>query len=342
MGNTRITMKGLAKILGVSTSTVSRALKDHHSIGEETREKIKKTALKLGYIPNSVASNLRRRKTNHIGVIVPRIDRYFHSSSISGIEEVANEAGYYVSIFQTKDSYIKEVESVEILMSNKADGIIACLALETSDIDHYKQLANTKIPLVLFDRVCNDLESNKVLINDYDAAFKACDHLAKIGCKKIAHIAGNLNSSIFKARLEGYKAALIANNLTINEGFIFYGNILSEEEGRHFANELFDMNTKPDGIFCANDITAVSVIQTARERKFSVPQDIAVVGFSNTPISKIIQPSLTTIEDHAFEMGQASARLLIKQIEDNDQNIVSETLIIRNELIIRESTVTAE
>ena len=130
--------------------------------------------------------------------------------------------------------------------------------------------------------------------------------------------------------------------MTINEDFIFYGNILSEEEGRHFANALFDMNTKPDGIFCANDITAVSVIQTARERKFSVPQDIAVVGFSNTPISKIIQPSLTTIEDHAFEMGQASARLLIKQIEDNDQNIVSETLIIRNELIIRESTVTAE
>ncbi len=343
MENKRITITELAKILSVSTSTISRGLKDHHSIGEGTRDKIKKTALELGYIPNSVASNLRRRKTNQIGVIIPRIDRYFHSSSISGIEEVANEAGYYVSIFQTKDSYIKEVESVKILMSNKADGIIACLALETTNIDHYKQLSNLKIPLVLFDRVSNNLESSKVLINDYDAAFKACDHLVKIGCKKIAHIAGNLNSLIFKSRLEGYKAALIKNNLKIDENLIFYGNILSEEEGQQFANELLSMNTKPDGVFCANDLTAISVIQTAKDRKISVPNDIAVVGFSNTPISKIIQPALTTIEDHAFELGQASARLLIKQIENkdqnNDQNIVSETIIIRNELIIRESTV---
>ncbi|MBM1106542.1 LacI family DNA-binding transcriptional regulator [Aurantibacter crassamenti] len=342
MRKNRITMIELAKILNVSTSTISRALKDHHSIGEETREKIKKTALNLGYIPNSVASNLRRRKTNHIGVIVPRIDRYFHSSAISGIEEVANEAGYYVSIFQTKDSYKKEVESVEILMSNKADGIIACLALETSNVNHYRQLANSAIPLVLFDRVRDDLGASKVLINDYDAAFKACDHLAKIGCKKIAHIAGNLNSSIFKARLEGYKAALLENNITIDEDLILYGNILSKEEGHEFANQLLDMKSRPDGVFCANDLSAASFIQTALIRKVLVPSDIAVIGFSNTPISNIINPALTTIDDHAFEMGQASARLLIKQIENNDENIVSETIIIRNELIVRESTVSAK
>lgn len=337
-----MTMTDLAKILGVSPSTISRALKDHPSIGIETREKIKKTASKLGYIPNSAASNLRSRKTNQIGVIIPRIDRYFHSSSISGIEEVAHEAGYYVSIFQTKDSYLKEMESVKILMSNNADGIIACLALETTNTHHYRQLAKAKIPLVLFDRVSDDLESSKVLINDYDAAFKACDHLAQIGCKKIAHIAGNVNSPIFQSRLEGYKAALLKNNLSVEEDLICYGNILSHEEGQGFANRLLDMKIRPDGIFCANDLTAVSVIQTLKKRSVSVPGDIAVVGFSNTPISEIIEPSLTTIDDHAFEMGQASARLLIKQIENKDQNIVSETIIIRNELIIRESTMPSQ
>jgi len=339
MGNKRITIKELAVILDVSASTISRALKNHHSISEGTCEKVHEMASKLGYIPNSVASNLRRRKTNLIGVIIPRINRYFHSSAISGIEEIANKAGYYVSIFQTKDSYTKEVESVKLLLSNNADGVIACLALETKDTDHYKQLISNKIPLVLFDRVCDKLDSSKVLINDFDAAFKACDHLAKIGCKRIAHIAGNLNSLIFKARLAGYKAALIKNNLTVDENLIFYGNILSEKEGLQFANELFEMKIKPDGIFCANDITAISVIQTAKMKNFSIPNDIAVVGFSNTPPSRIIEPSLTTIEDHAFEMGQASARLLINQIENNDKNIVSETIVIRNELVIRESTV---
>ena len=338
MENKRITIKELAELLNVSPSTVSRALKNHHSIGEETCKKVQKMALKLGYFPNSVASNLRRQKTNLIGVIVPRIERHFHSYAISGIEEVANSLGYYVSIFQSNNSYRKEVDSVKMLLSNNADGVIASVALETKDIEHFHQLKKNNIPLVFYDRICNDIESGRVIIDDYEAAYNACEHLISKGCKRIAHIAGNQSTGIYQNRLKGYKAALKKHNLTIDDDLILFGDTLSLEECPPIADNLFHLPHIPDGLFCANDNAAICAIQTAKRLKIHVPDDIAVVGFSNSPASTIISPSLTTVDDHAFEMGQAAARLLIRQIENNDQHVVAETITIRNDLIIREST----
>lgn len=338
MEHKRVTIKKIAEQLQLAPSTVSRALQNHPSIGKETSSKVQRLASKLGYFPNSVASNLRRKKTNLIGVIVPRIDRHFHSKAISGIEEIANKSGYFVAIFQSNDSYKKEVESVNMLLSNRADGVIGCLALETSKYDHYQKFKANNMPLVFFDRVCYEIESSRVLIDDFDAAFKACEHLVSIGCKRIAHIAGNQNSQIFRSRLEGYLASLKKNNITIEEDLICYANKLTSEEGQEHTQKLLSLPQLPDGLFCANDLTAISAIQVAKQSNLSIPDDLAVIGFSNIPASTIIEPSLTTIDDHAFEMGQAAAQLLIRQIEDKDQNIISETITIRNELIIRKST----
>ncbi len=338
MENKRITIKELAELLNVSPSTVSRALKNHYSIGEGTCKKVQKLALKLGYFPNSVASNLRRQKTNLIGVIVPRIERHFHSHAISGIEEVANSLGYYVSIFQSNNSYKKEVDSVRMLLSNNADGVIASLAMGTKDVEHFHQLKKNDIPLVFYDRICREVESGRVIIDDYEAAYKACEHLISIGCKRIAHIAGNQDTGIYQNRLNGYKAALKNNNMAVDDSLIFFGDTLSLKECPQIADSLFKSPQMPDGLFCANDNAAICAIQAAKKLQINVPDDIAVTGFSNTPASTIISPSLTTVDDHAFEMGQAAARLLIRQIENNDQHVVAETITIRNDLIIRDST----
>lgn len=338
MTNKRVTITKLAEQLKVSPSTISRALQNHPSIGKETSKKVQKLAAKLGYFPNSIASNLRRKKTNLIGVIVPRIDRHFHSHSISGIEEVANKSGYYVAIFQSDNSYRKEVENVRMLLSNRADGVIACLALETTDFSHFKKFRENNVPLVFYDRVCYEIESGKVLINDFEAAFKATEHLISAGCKRIGHVAGNQNSAIFRSRLQGYQAALQKHGFPADETLICYGNTLSREEGQELATYLLFSAHPPDGLFCANDNTAVSAIQVAKKANLRVPAELAVVGFSNTPASTIIEPALTTIDDHAFEMGQTAARLLIRQIENHDENIASETIFIRNDLVVREST----
>ena len=295
-------------------------------------------AEKLGYSPNIVASNLRRKKTNLIGVLIPRIDRHFQSYAISGIEEVANKAGYYVTIFQSNNSYQREVDNAGMLLSSRADGVISCLALETNKFDHLVRFKDNQIPLVFFDRVCEEIEAGKVVIDDFGAAFRATEHLISVGCRRIAHVAGSQTVTIFRDRLEGYKEALKKNNRKVEKDLICYTSDLSADNGLLCAKRLLEMEYPPDGLFCANDTTAISAIQYAKKKKIKVPQELAVVGFSNTPVSTIIEPSLTTIDDHAFEMGQATARLLIRQIEDKDQNIASETVVIRSDLLIRESS----
>jgi LacI family transcriptional regulator len=328
----------MAERLNVSPSTISRALQNHPSIGKKMTAEVHKMAKKLGYYPNSVASNLRRNKTNLIGVIIPRIDRHFQSLAIAGIEEVASKAGYYVIIFQSNNSYQREKENARMLLASQADGIIACLAMETNHYEHLAVFKENNIPLIFFDRVCSEIETHKVIIDDFGAAFKATEHLIAVGCKRITHIAGNQHMTIFRDRLKGYQEALIKNNMVVGEELICYTEDLSVAEGEKATAKFLRMRDRPDGIFCANDTSAIAAIQTIKRTGLRVPEDIAVVGFSNTPSSLIIDPALTTIDDHAFEMGQAAARLVIRQIEDPQENIASETVVIRNDLIIRGST----
>lgn len=338
MANSKITIKDLAERMNLSISTISRALRGHHSIGKHTADEVKRVAKELGYFPNSVASNLRSSKTHSIGVIVPRIDIHFHSHAISGIEEVAYRSGYNVTIFQSKDSLEREIAVTEILQARMVEGVIACLGLETTDCSHFAKFNELNVPLVFYDRVSKDVDAGKVIIDDFEAAFKATEHLAKIGCKRIAHIAGNQTTDIFKSRLNGFKAALDKYHLPVDEQLIGYTNELSYEEGVSCAKKFLSLDPLPDGIFCANDNTAISAIQVFKKANLNIPGDIAVVGFSNYPFSRIVDPTLTTIDDRAFEMGQVAAKLLIRRIEDKDNIIASETIVIKTDLIIRDST----
>ena len=338
MKKSRITLKDLAKELNLAPSTISRALGDHPAISEATKTRVKEKAEELAFIPNSIASSFRKKKTRSIGVVVPRIDVHFHSLVISGIEEYAYKKGYNVTIFQSKDSLTREKEITKILQNNMVEGVIACLAIETKRSDHFKNLKKIGIPLVFYDRVPSDFESNKIVINDFGAAFQATEHLINIGCKNIGHIAGPQTTGIFKARLEGYKAALKKNGLPFHSGLIKYANNLSYEEGVSCAKDFLKYKEPLDGIFCANDYTAISVIQVFQKAGYKIPDDLSIIGFSNYPISRIIEPNLTTINDRAFEMGQAAAKLIIRQIEDEEVLIDSETQSIKTELIIRESS----
>ncbi|MGD9557418.1 MAG: LacI family DNA-binding transcriptional regulator [Mangrovibacterium sp.] len=338
MSRSKITIKEMAERLKVSPSTISRALQNHPSIGKKMTAEVHRMAKKLGYYPNSVASNLRRNKTNLIGVIIPRIDRYFQSSAIAGIEEVASKAGYYVIIFQSNNTYEREKENARMLLTSQADGIIACLAMETNNYDHLAVFKAHHIPLVFFDRVCHEIDTHKVIIDDFAASQKATAHLLSTGCRRIAHIAGNQHMSIFRDRLRGYREALKRNQLPDDEELIYLTNDLTREEGEKATLRFLKMADRPDGIFCANDTSAISAIQTIKKAGLRVPEDIALVGFSNTPQSLIIEPALTTIDDHAFEMGQAAARLLIRQIEKPEEDLATETIVIRNDLIVRDST----
>ena len=338
MKTSRVTIKDLAERMNLSVSTISRALHNHPSIGKKTTREVKKMAKELGYFPNSVASNLRKNKTHNIGVIVPRIDIHFHSLAISGMEEVAYKNGYGVTIYQSKDSLEREISITNILQTNLVDGIIACLSLETENCDHFNRFKELNVPLVFYDRVSNDFEASKVIINDFEAAFKATEHLIMNGCRRIAHIAGHKDTHIFKGRMEGYKAALSKHNLPIDEKLIEYTNELSYEEGVKCAKKFLSNKIRPDGIFCANDYTAISSIQVFEKAGLRVPDDVAIVGFSNYPISRIIEPTLTTVDDRAFQMGQTAVKLLIRQIEEKDKNIASETIVLKTDLIVREST----
>lgn len=338
MAGPRITIKDLAEKMNLSVSSISRALHNHPSIGKNTTDEVKKLAKELGYFPNSVASNLRRNKTHTIGVIVPRIDIHFHSHAISGIEDFAYKSGYNVTIFQSKDSLEREIAITEILQSKMVEGVIACLGLETNNCKHFSKFNLIGVPLVFYDRVSKDFDASKVVIDDFEAAFKATEHLISIGCKRISHIAGSQKTDIFKSRLDGYKAALNKHNMPIHENLIQYTSELSYEEGARCAKNFLKLGELPDGMFCANDYTAISAIQVFRKANLNIPRDIAIVGFSNYPISKIIEPTLTTIDDRAFEMGQAAAKMLIRQIEDKDHTIASETIVIKTDLIIRDST----
>ncbi|MDN3593435.1 LacI family DNA-binding transcriptional regulator [Zunongwangia endophytica] len=337
MKRSQITLKDLAKELDLSASTISRALGNHPAISEATTKLVQKKAEELGFTPNSIASSFRKKKTQSIGIIVPRIDIYFHSLVISGIEDYAYKKGYNVSIFQSKDSLKREQEITKILQNKMVEGLIVCLTIETDTYDHFKKFKRLGIPLVFYDRVPKDQDVNSIIINDFEASYKATEHLIEKGCKRIAHIAGNQFTPIFKARYEGYKAALQKHHIKQDPNLIGFTKNLNYEEGVLQAKHFLQQASIPDGIFCANDYTAVSALQVFKKAGIDIPEDTAIIGFSNYPISQVIEPHITTVNDRAFTMGKEAAKLCIRLIED-EQESVKETISIQTELIIREST----
>ncbi len=335
----KITLKKIAKEFDVSISTVSKALKDSHEISEEVKEKIQAFAKYYHYKPNSLALNLRNQKTKTIGIIIPQIVHHFFTKVISGIEKIANEKGYNVMICMSNESYEKEVLNMDMLANGIVDGIIVSVTKETEekgDYSHFKDLIYNGIPLVMFDRVIKEIKCNKVLTNDIDGGYIATKHLINIGCKNIAILTTPDFVTVGNLRKEGYVNALNKHQITIDENLIIKVNEKQDIENQ--IKKLFTLKNSPDGIFAVNEIYAAIAMKVANKKGLKVPDDISVIGFTDGLISQYSSPSLTTVAQHGYHMGQKAIELLLDEINSQITEYQYQTSIIETDLIFREST----
>jgi LacI family transcriptional regulator len=291
----------------------------------------------MGYQSNNFASNLRRQKTNTIGIIVHELKSQFISSVLAGIEKVTAEAGYDLIIGHSSETYKKEASNAHNLFHKRVDGLIASLAFDTKDLDHFTPFVQKKIPIVFFDRVEEVPYGTRVIIDNVKAGFEATAHLIQQGCRRIAHITASLNRNVYAGRLKGYQQALIEHGLSYDPALVLV-NDLSEAAALRSAKEILDMNPRPDGIFITNDFCAAVFQQAIKEAGCRVPEDIAIVGFNNDVIARIIDPKLTTINYPGEEMGERAALSLLDQMAGHASARSTDTIIIRSELIVRDSS----
>ncbi|MFP9118310.1 LacI family DNA-binding transcriptional regulator [Flavobacterium sp. RNTU_13] len=336
-----ITLKEIAELLGIAPTTVSKALKDYPDVSEKTRREVRELAERLGYSPNSFAVNLRTKESKTIGLIIPEVVHHFFSNVITGIIEEAEKSGYLVIILQSGESPEMERKQVDLLLDKRVDGILMALTNDSNDDDHIRKIIKRDMPLVLFDKISKLLPCSKVLINDQKAAMQAVQHLIDIGCKKIAHIRGPLNPQNSIDRFLGYKKALEKNGLTFDPSLVYPCRNVTYEEGRAFAERIHKEHPDVDGIFCITDLVAVGVISYFNEHNIRIPQDVALIGFSNWFISQVITPKLSSIRQPDHEMGVEAARVLLKEINQRKHNIpvVPELIELETGLVIRESTI---
>jgi LacI family transcriptional regulator len=332
-----ITIYDIAQKLDISSTTVSRGLKDNPTINKNTRKKIQDTAKELGYRHNTFASNLRKQNTNTIGVIIHELNSNFITSVLAGIEKVTAEAGYDIIIAHSSESFKKEAANALNLYHKRVDGLIASLAFDTVGLSHYKQFEEKGIPVIFFDRVEENIESTKVIIDNYTSGYNATQHLIEQGCKRIVLVTANLNRNVYAQRHKGYKDALYKNDIPYDKNFVLIKD-LSEQCGEDAAIEILKMKPMPDGAFITNDFTAAVCMKTLKEHGVKIPEDIAIVGFNNDAISKIIEPQMTTINYPGIEIGEIAARNLINHLKGilNIKN--TNTIIVRSDLIIRKSS----
>lgn len=332
-----VTIYDVAKALNLSPSTVSRALKDHPHIRKETKKKIIATAAEMGYRHNKFASSLRQKHTNTIGVVVPRLNSHFMASALAGIEKITSENGYGLIISQSQESWRKEISCVSTLFNSRVDGLIVSLAFETKNMDHFDILFNKDIPVIFFDRVADCHGCINVIIDNYKAGYEATSHLLQQGCKRIVHIGGNMLRNVYSERFRGFKQALYENNVEFDQNLLFITD-MSEQAGIEVAGKLLKLRPRPDGIFTANDTTAVSVIVELEKAGIKIPEEIAVVGFNNEPISQVVKPNLTTVDYPAREIGEIAATSLIGQLKNSQSSNLS-TIVLKHSLIIRDSSI---
>lgn len=332
-----VTIYDIAKALNISASTVSRGLNNHKSISKDTRKRILKAASEMEYQHNIFASNLRKRRTNTIGVVIPRFNSYFMSAVIAGMEKEANQAGYNLIVSQSQESVIKEITNISTMYNSRVDGLLVSLAYDTDNPDHFDVFFKKAIPVIFFDRVFKQPDYTNIIINNYQAGYDATSHLIKQGCRRILHLGGNLICSVYDDRYNGYKQALDDNGIPYDKNLVVI-NLLNEQAGVDTANKILSMKVLPDGIFASNDISAVAVMCKLKNAGIRIPDDIAVVGFNNNPVSTVIDPNLSTIDYPGQEMGKVSASTLIKQL-NNPHKEYSNTIVLRHKLIIRESSV---
>ncbi len=337
MSSGLVTIKDIARELKISPSTVSRALKNHPDISEETKVAVNELAKKLNYQPNAVALSLKQRRSNTIGVIIPEIVHYFFSSVISGIEDVAYDAGFNVIICQSNEKYDREVVNTRTLLANRVDGILVSISKETRNYDHFRKIKENEVPLVFYDRIVPGFEADQVIVDDLEAAYRATRHMIEGGCRKIAHFAGPQNLLIGQLRKEGYLKALREAGLETKKEWIIEAD--NFEKARLAVLNILDEKSDIDGIFAVNDTTAIGAMHTLQKKGVRVPEQVAIVGFSDGRLSGITDPALTSVDQHGYEMGTVATEILLKRIMSSNKNYPFETRILNADLIVRGSSI---
>ncbi len=332
----QVTIRDIALKLNISTSTVSRALRGVAEINQQTKEAVLETARSMNYQPNMIAQSLRSSHTHTIGVVVPEIAIHFFASVISGIQDKASEYGYQVMICQSNENYQTEAANFKALVSSQVDGLLVCLTRETTDYSYLLQLHEQGIPIVLFDRVCDQLQVSKVIVDDHDGAFQAVAHLFANGCRRIAHLAGPKTLNISRQRLQGYLDALEVFNLDRHDELISYC-VAMKDSAEAATNKLLDLENPPDAIFAINDPVAIVAAEVLEKRGVRIPRDIALVGFTDEPIGQHMKPSLTTVAQPSYEIGRVAMELFLEQI-NFPKNFKPQTRVLKTKLKVRNSS----
>jgi LacI family transcriptional regulator/LacI family repressor for deo operon, udp, cdd, tsx, nupC, and nupG len=330
------TIIDIAKSLGVSNSTVSRALHGHADISSETRQAVLDRASQLDYQPNQLAYNLVKSKTNTIGMIVPEFHNPFFPNVIIGAHEVLTRAGYNLTIMQSNESYQVEISNTKAMLANRIDGLLISLTQETNNFDHLSVFEKRGIPLVLFNRVCEQIDVPKVVVNDFEASFQAVEHLILSGYERIAHLGGPLTLLVSQERLRGYRAAMEKYGKTIEDHMIIQG-MLTQQKARIYGQYLLDLTNRPDAIFAVNDSAAIEIMLMAKEKGISIPDELGVVGFSDNPESAYIGPGLTTIRQPTLEIGRTTADWILKLVDEENVTLPDKK-VLKTELIVRGSS----
>lgn len=335
-GSKEVTIYDVAKALNLSPSTVSRGLKNHPHIRKETRKKIQTVANEMGYRQNKFASNLRLKHTNTIGIVVPRLNSYFMATAIAGIEKVTSESGYGLIISQSLESWRKEISCVNTLFNSRVDGLLVSLAYDTKNMNHFNLLFNKDIPVVFFDRVADCNGCISVIIDNYKAGYEVTSHLIDQGCTRIVHLGGNMLRNVYSERFRGYRQALADNKIEYDPGLLIVSD-MSSQAGKETAQKILKMKPRPNGLFSSNDTTAVAAIVELVKAGVKIPDEIAIAGFNNEPVSQVVQPNLTTVDYPALEIGEMAATSLINKLKDSLKAGLS-SIVLKHNLIVRESS----
>jgi LacI family transcriptional regulator len=346
MNEQEIKLIDIARELNISESTASRAMKNHPGISKKTIERVQALAKERGYRANNFASNLAlNQKTKTIGVIVHKLNSYFITSALSTIESLTAEAGYDLIIAQSSESAKNEVSNVMNLFHKRVDGLLATLVYTTENLEHFEPFIKKGIPVIFFDRVDKNSKGTKVIIDNKKGGFDATNHLIDQGCKRIVIVTGGINGAVPEDRITGtaqrfagYREALQSRNIKYKDEYLIVKDFNHEDDGIKAAQEILQMKPLPDGIFISNDFHAITCMKELRKAGIRIPEDIAIVGFNNDFMSRMIEPELTTIDNPAMEMGEIVAKHLLQQINGNIPITTNNTILLESKLIVRASS----
>ncbi|MGI4835971.1 MAG: LacI family DNA-binding transcriptional regulator [Janthinobacterium lividum] len=337
MAKKRASITDLARQLAISVSTVSRALSGHPAISDATAKRVTTLAKELGYQPNSLASGLRKGRSNMLGVVVPHIDGNFFSQVVKGIEAAASKAGYHVLICQSNEDQGHERANLETLMNAQVEGILVSLSRTTRDFKHFEKVRKRDIPLVFFDRILEGFDVNAVVLDDRAGGYRATKHLLEQGYRRIAHFSGPQQLNIYKHRRQGYEDALREYHLPVSEELIIYSE-MKMDDGSAGMRQLLALAEPPDAVFSGSDFSAAGALGVLNERGLRVPQDIGLVGFSNELFSRLTVPQLTSIDQHCELMGRTATRLLLEIMADREPHFAPRHVVLQPDLFMRASS----